>query len=196
MRVWGRTWAGPDPDSGPFPVKCYLRLTTTVRMETRLVIATVVVLALIAVVGANADRLAPEQSTRVDTPTERLGADAELGATGRFRGVAGHTVRGDVELLRDADGFVLRFVDYEQTQGPDVFVYLTPGPDPTTRSAVEAGIKVYVDGGAGDGESTKEGTFVQRLPSDVDATGFRGVAIWCEDFGVPFGTATLEPVVG
>ena len=165
-------------------------------METRLVLATVVALALVAAVGANADRLAPEPQTQVDAAQARLGADAELIAVGTFRGVAGHTVRGEVELHRDAEGHALRFVDYEQTAGPDVYVYLSPAPDPTTRSAVAAGVKVRIDGGAGDGESTKEGTFVQRLPPGVDPTGLRGVAVWCDDFGVPFGAATLEPVDG
>jgi hypothetical protein len=75
-----------------------------------------------------------------------------------------------------------------------VFVYLTPGDAPNTRSDVEAGVRVLVDGGADGGESTVTGTFVQRLPDDVDPTGLNGVSIWCDRFSVAFGFAPLAPV--
>jgi hypothetical protein len=98
-----------------------------------------------------------------------------------------------VELARDADGLFLQFRDYEQTQGPDVFCYLTPGEDPDTAEEIGAGVKVLVDGGADGGEITKTGTFAQSLPDDlgIPPEETSGVGIWCDNFSVPFGAATL-----
>ncbi|SFR38041.1 DM13 domain-containing protein [Halogeometricum limi] len=140
---------------------------------------------------AVAELFLPEQSTMVGE------ADASTGTVlrrGTFEGQTGHDVAGTVELRRDDDSHALRFVDYEQTQGPDVFVYLTPSPTPETAADVAAGTKVLVDGGADGGESTKEGTFTQRLPAALDVSEFRGVSIWCDRFSTPFGRAALEAV--
>ncbi|WP_396610401.1 DM13 domain-containing protein [Haloferax sp. S1W] len=149
--------------------------------------------AAVAVGGAAvAELFLPEQATRV-TDEEPPESATPL-SRGSFVGKAAHEVSGTVTLARDSEGYILRFEDYEQTQGPDVFVYLTPDPDPDTKAAVSAGVKVLIDGGEDGGESTKLGTFVQRLDDVGDPTRFRGVAIWCDRFSVPFGAATLAPV--
>lgn len=112
-------------------------------------------------------------------------------ASGEFVGVDGHDVSGRVSLVdRDGDLY-LQFRDYEQTSGPDVFVYVTPADEPTTSGPVNAGTKVRLDGGGDGGEATKRGTFVQKLPDAVSADDVEGIAIWCEAFGVPFGYADL-----
>jgi hypothetical protein len=164
-------------------------------MPTRRSILAGTGLALAGVGGAfGYERLAPEQATQVEASegSMSLGADAETLATGRFEGKTGHRCSGRVELVRDSSDHYLRFVEYEQTQGPDVFLYVCPAPDPDTASEVDAGRKVLVDGGADGGESTKTGTFLQRLPGDVDVTSIQGVAVWCDDFRTPFGAATLS----
>lgn len=139
------------------------------------------------------EQLAPERATRVeDDESASLSDAAETLASGRFTGKAGHQCSGRVALVRDGDAHYLRFVDYEQTQGPDVYIYACPDPDPDTVSEIGAGTKVRIDGGAEDGESTKTGTFVQRLPGGVDVETVRGVGVWCDDFRTPFGAATLE----
>jgi hypothetical protein len=97
-------------------------------------------------------------------------------------------------LRRTGGGHALLFEEYSQTQGPDVFVYLTPSPTPETSADVAAGVKVLLDGGADGGESTKEGTFEQRLAADVAPDAYEGVSIWCDRFSTPFGAATLEAV--
>ncbi len=151
-------------------------------------VAVVALLAAVAVVGPS-DFFLPEQSTVVaeDPPDE----NAEVLKRGSFVGTAGHDVDGTVLLVRDDDGLSLRFENYSQTQGPDVFVYVTPSATPDTRGEVAAGTKILVDGGADGGESTKEGTFTQRLPEAVDAGDVGGVGIWCERFATPFGYAEL-----
>ncbi|UVE48972.1 DM13 domain-containing protein [Haloferax larsenii] len=142
--------------------------------------------------AAAAELFLPERATRV---TDEGGAvDATPLSRGSFVGKTGHKVSGTVTLARNDEGHVLQFEDYEQTQGPDVFVYLTPQADPDTKAAVDDGVKVLIDGGEDGGESTKLGTFTQRLEDVGDPTRFRGVAIWCDRFSTPFGAATLSPV--
>ena len=135
---------------------------------------------------------APERATRAnDDRTDGGDGDVTILKTGEFVGKDNHRCSGRVELVRDAEGPFLQFREYEQTQGPDVFCYLTPEPDPDTSAQVAAGRKVLVDGGADGGELTKTGTFAQRLP-DVDLDAANGVAVWCDRFAVPFGAATLS----
>lgn len=138
------------------------------------------------------ERFAPERATRADR--DRAADGATVLKTGEFTGKDGHHCAGTVLLARDADGRFLQFRRYEQTQGPDVYCFLTPAPDPDEAAKVEAGTKVRIDGGADGGELTKTGTFAQPLPAAADPGAARGVAAWCEDFSVPFGAATLtEP---
>lgn len=156
-------------------------------------IAVVAVALLAAAVGV--PLFLPESSTSVDEPVGASdAADRKVLASGTFTGKAGHTVAGQVSLVEDADGYLLRFEDYGQTPGPDVYIYLTPSADPDTASEINAGEKILIDGGADGGESTKVGTFEQRLPADFDPSGYHGVAVWCDRFATPFGTAPLEPV--
>ena len=136
---------------------------------------------------------APEQSTRAGTAeAATLSPNATVLKAGSFEGKAGHDVSGRVELVELDGVHYLRFVNYEQQQGPDVFVYLTPAEDPDTGAEIADGRKVLIDGGADGGESTVEGTFLQRIPGDIDPDAFDGVGIWCDRFRTPFGAATLR----
>jgi hypothetical protein len=166
-------------------------------MVTRRTVLAGMGLGLTGVGGAFAyEQLAPERATRVEAggggSGPSLSAAAETLASGQFSGKAGHRCSGRVDLVRDGEDHFLRFVNYEQTQGPDVFVYVCPAPDPDTAGEIAAGTRVLIDGGADGGESTKTGTFVQRLPDGVAVEAIRGVGIWCENFRTPFGAATLE----
>jgi hypothetical protein len=140
------------------------------------------------------DLFAPERATVTDA--DAADGDETVLKRGTFVGKAGHRCSGTVELVEDAAGRYLQFRDYEQTPGPDVFCYLTPDGDPDTTIEVRDGTKVLIDGGADGGELTLTGTFVQRLPADLtaDLDSLGGVAVWCENFSVPFGAATLEAV--
>ena len=160
-------------------------------MNRRSVVVVAVVFALAAgAVLVGVELFAPERATVV-AESDTFGPDAEVLKTGTFVGKAGHSVSGTVSVVRDGDALYLHFEDYSQTQGPDVFVYVTPAADPDSTEEVYVGTKVLVDGGADGGESTKEGTFVQRLPDGVDPSTVNGVGIWCDRFSTPFGAATL-----
>lgn len=151
------------------------------------------VLAGLAVVGffVGQEYFFPETGTTVDE-TAPPAETSEVLRSGTFSGKAGHSVSGMVKLIKVGDRYYLRFENYRQTQGPDVFLYLTPSDDPDTRDEVYAGVKILVDGGADGGEITKEGNFNQRLPAGIDIAKYGGVAIWCDRFSVPFGSAPLK----
>ncbi len=154
----------------------------------------VVVLLVGLVIIGPSDFFLPEVSTQVDeTVTD---GKAEVLKRGSFIGTAGHDVTGTVLLVQRDDGLYLRFENYSQTQGPDVFVYVTPSLTPDTKAEIADGTKIRIDGGADDGESTKEGTFIQRLPDNVSPADISGVGIWCERFATPFGYAELSAETG
>lgn len=100
-----------------------------------------------------------------------------------------HQVSGTVRLVQNASGLALRFEDYSATDGPDVYVYLTPAASP---SGVADALRVLVPLGAKGGQATVRGSF--NVPLDLaDASAYHGVAIWCDRFDVLFGSAPLAP---
>lgn len=152
-------------------------------------LVTVVLLAGVALIGPS-DFFLSEGSVQVEeSPIDER---AEVLERGTFVGTAGHDVTGTVLLVEHDGELYLRFENYSQTQGPDVFVYVTPSETPDSNEEIAAGTKVPIDGGADDGESTKEGTFNQRLPQGVSAEDIDGVGIWCDRFATPFGYAELS----
>jgi len=155
-------------------------------------VVVLVVVAGVAVAALGAGYVLPEDDTTVHE-TDEVTENVTVLKNGTFQGVEGHDVSGTVSLRQDEEGYYLYFQNYEQTQGPDVFIYLTNDSRPTERTHIYDAEKVLIDGGADGGESTVEGTFVQRLPDDVDPSRFDGIAVWCDDFSIPFGYATLEP---
>jgi hypothetical protein len=167
-------------------------------MKRRQVLAGAGGLGVAAVAGVVGWELfAPETATQLEE-TDSPAGEGELLKQGEWVGKDGYDVSGTVALLATGDGdgdgggHALRFRDYRQTQGPDVFIYVTPAEDPDTAEAIAEGTKVLLDGGADGGESTLEGDFTQALPESVDPAGINGVAAWCDRFSVPFGAATLS----
>lgn len=133
----------------------------------------------------------PERSVGVNEGPPA--GDVTVLKVGSFRGATGHTVEGTVKLLRVGNAHYLRFENYTQTQGPDVFVFLTREGHAGSTEDVTSGLKVPLEGGPDGGEIVKEGNFNQRLPADFDPSRYGGVAIWCEQYAVLFGNAALTP---
>lgn len=133
----------------------------------------------------------PERATQVDEAAPKGATELKRG-TFEGAGDGVHHVSGTIRVLRTESGHLLRFENYAQTQGPDVFVYLTTMERPEARTDVESGLRVLIDGGADEGESTKEGNFQQALPADFDPATYHALAIWCDRFNVLFGRAALD----
>ncbi len=107
-------------------------------------------------------------------------------ASGRFHGVA-HEGKGVATVYRLPDGQrILRFTEFETSNGPDVRVYMVAADDASDNDAVtRAGFVELgpIKGNQGDQNYT--------LPADLDLSKYRAVTIWCRRFGVNFATAPL-----
>ena len=131
----------------------------------------------------------PEESSSTEdeqAPPPPPSAPVLLGA-GQFVGLAGHSGTGDAGIFEDPDGsLVLRFENFDIQNGPDLEVYLVPGPDQT--SLAEGSIHLgELKGNIGDQN--------YELPPGTDlAPGAYTALVWCEAFSVEFVGATI--VVG
>ncbi|NNF09494.1 MAG: hypothetical protein HKN74_04335, partial [Acidimicrobiia bacterium] len=73
----------------------------------------------------------PDPADDEEPPAEPSGP-VLLGA-GEFVGLAGHDGTGDAGLFQNPDGsLLLRFENFDIQNGPDLEVYLVPGPDQTS----------------------------------------------------------------
>lgn len=114
------------------------------------------------------------------------GANApEVLASGPFYGIA-HDTKGLAIIYQLPDGKrVLRFADFETSNGPDVRVFLAEAADANDTEAVKAG---YFSLGPIKGN---KGDQNYELPNDLDLSKYHSVVIWCDRFSVNFGTAPL-----
>ena len=107
-------------------------------------------------------------------------------SSGSFHSVA-HESRGTARIYKLAGGDrLLRFTDFQTSNGPDVHVYLVAAND------------------ASDSETVKKAGFLELgllkgnigdqnypIPAEVDLAKYRAVTIWCKRFSVNFATAPL-----
>jgi len=111
-------------------------------------------------------------------------ANVEL-AGGKFEPLA-HAATGRATYVRLAGGGTrLTLTDFEIDNGPDLRVYLVPGP-----VSGDADVEGFVDIGALKGN---KGDQQYVIPEGVDTHRFGTVVIWCRAFTVGFGKAELEP---
>ena len=106
--------------------------------------------------------------------------------SGSFHSVA-HETKGTASIYQMADGKrILRFTNFETSNGPDVHVYLVAAND------------------ASDSETVKKAGFLELgslkgnigdqnydVPADTYLAKYRAVTIWCKRFSVNFATAPL-----
>jgi hypothetical protein len=121
---------------------------------------------------------------RVDEPAPATVERVLL--TGLFEPRA-HEGRGRVDVLDLGTGQrVLRFSDFETSDGPDLQVYLLGAADAANTDDVDrAG---FVTLGALKGNVGPQN---YAIPADTDLKKYRAVSVWCRRFGVNFTTATL-----
>jgi hypothetical protein len=108
-------------------------------------------------------------------------------ASGNFHGVA-HKTAGHASIYQLADGKkILRFTNFETSNGPDVRVYLVAATDASDSDTVKKLGFVEVAALKGNiGDQNYE------LASDIDLSKYRAVTIWCKRFSVNFATAPLS----
>ena len=108
-------------------------------------------------------------------------------ATGSFHSVA-HNSSGNATIYQLADGKrILRFTNFETSNGPDVRVYLVEANDASDAATVTKSGFVEIaplKGNIGDQN--------YELASDLDLHKYHAVTIWCKRFSVNFATAPLS----
>jgi hypothetical protein len=98
-----------------------------------------------------------------------------------------HKGSGDATVYTVAEGgSVLRFEDFDVTNGPDLHVILSTNPNPTSRDDIGDD---YIDLGSLKGNMGNQN---YEIPSDVDLSAYQSVVIYCMPFHVVFSTATLS----
>lgn len=122
----------------------------------------------------------------VEAEEPMMDEEPEALSTGEFAGADEfHMGAGTATIYRLEDGsHVLRFEDFEVTNGPDLHVLLVPDPNPTDRDDIEG----YVDLGSLKGNI---GSQNYEIPADLDVSEFGSVMIYCKPFHVTFATASL-----
>lgn len=118
-----------------------------------------------------------------NTPTENLDdpgiTTGTILAQGVFSGTTGHQVSGSVKFLEVNSVKTLRLENFSSTNGPDLKVYLAKD------------LKAMDFINLGDLRSTN-GNQNYNVTGMPDISQYRYALIWCQQFGVLFGSAQLK----
>ena len=132
--------------------------------------------------GSPSTRPSPT-ATRPSTPERR---DRVL-ARGKFED-AEHATSGRVLIKELVDGRrVLRLVDLDTSDGPDLHVWITDRPRGGSWGSYDDGR--YVRLGP---LKANRGNQNYEIPADAKLAGLTSVVIWCDRFDVAFGTAPVD----
>ena len=96
-----------------------------------------------------------------------------------------HKGSGSALLLEDESGKrLLRFEDFKVTNGPDLYVYLTKNPEPTSD---KSSLGDFINLGR-----LKGSVGSQNYEINQDITGYNTVVIWCQRFSALFSFSLLQ----
>lgn len=97
-----------------------------------------------------------------------------------------HQGSGEATIYELADGkHLLRFEEFDVTNGPDLHVLLATSAAPTSSSDLGE----YIDLGSLKGN---QGNQNYEIPADADVSQYQSIVIYCMPFHVVFSTATLQ----
>lgn len=99
-----------------------------------------------------------------------------------------HKGSGNALIVRVGDDRVMRFEEFNVTNGPDLYVYLAAHPQPRSRADVDQG---FVNLSRLKGNI---GAQNYAVPASVRLETYQSVVIYCRRFHVVFSTATLQAV--
>jgi hypothetical protein len=91
-----------------------------------------------------------------------------------------HPASGTVSVLMKDEALTLRYENFKTINGPDLRVYLATDLEATD----------FVD--LGELKAT-EGSVNYSVPAGTDISKYRYALVWCEDFGVLFNHADVQP---
>jgi hypothetical protein len=152
-------------------------------MRLRLVLAAVVV----AAAAAGVAWFEPHKLLVDDTADEAAPSAATTTlATGRFKALE-HATTGSATVLADGTtAQVLRFSEFETSNGPDLRVYLSTAPADADWKAFD---DEFVELGPLKGNVGDQN---YDIPRGTDLSRFRTAVVWCKRFAVPFAAADLK----
>jgi len=109
--------------------------------------------------------------------------------SGEFRNADGaHRGSGKAQVLvSPAGASLLRFTDFEVTNGPALEVWFVKDPDPKKSADVSASEWISLGPLRGN-----KGDQTYVIPEGTDTAEWGSVVIWCEQFSVLFSVATLS----
>ncbi len=126
----------------------------------------------------------PDKEMEEDMP-EAAADEWVIAAQGEFMGADSfHQGSGTATIFQQGENSVLRFENFESTNGPDLHVLLVENVSGT--SSAELGD--YVDLGSLKGNIGNQN---YEIPGDVDVSNYSGVMIYCMPFHVVFSTAAF-----
>ena len=158
-------------------------------MKNRKLIFGIAIVVLVGLWAAfRPERLLVDANVNESLPNGASMSDKPL-ATGAFHSVA-HKSAGTAAILQMPDGRrILRFTNFETSNGPDVRVYLVAANDATDSATVtNAGFVEIAPMKGNIGDQNYD------LPSGLDLSKYHAVTIWCKRFSVNFATAPLASV--
>ena len=123
--------------------------------------------------------LTPSEKKEVDEESPLESNDATMISQGMFKGTSSYDVSGKAILIKDGEKYILRLEDFETESGPGLYVYL----------ATDIDANDYVDLGE---LKAEKGNINYEVPANTDFKKYTFALIWCEPFGVLFGSAELE----
>ena len=104
-----------------------------------------------------------------------------VAATGTFTGASDHITTGGVSIIKTSNGGAVVILDSNFS--------LDGAPDPKVGFGVDGKFIAASDLGE---LTKKDGLQVYVVPASVNVDDFNEVYIWCEEFAVPLGVATLN----
>jgi len=134
------------------------------------------------IVVAAAEKM-PDHPMDEEMPTPEAEIEWVLIEQGQFRDAdSAHRGSGDFGIYEQGDQRLMRFENFEVTNGPDLHVFLVENIDGDSMGA-------SVDLGSLKGNVGNQN---YEIPADVDLDQFKGVMIYCVPFHVVFSTAPFE----
>jgi hypothetical protein len=126
---------------------------------------------------------------KMDDPMPAAVSDAPaIAVQGQFKDADSfHKGAGTATIYQLPDGsHVLRFENFETTNGPDLHVLLSKHPAPASQDEVMDG---YIDLGSLKGNIGNQN---YDIPAGTDISEYKSIVIYCMPFHVVFSTATLS----
>lgn len=125
--------------------------------------------------------IANEDSNAVsENASENIAENIDSLYIGNFKDADSfHKVSGTAKVISQGNSRYLRFEDFQATNGPDLYVYLSTGKNDDD----------FVNLGKLKGNIGNQN---YEIPSDADLEKYGNVLIWCQRFSVLFGSAELR----